>query len=325
MINPWDETWWQAGSTLNWWDAGVAARPAWMPDPDTARRALEHDPRQTARAIALIRSMRTIETGQLHALDPRLPATMRASLWMNLASCRLIDIGFPVTVNGQGGWGPRSGGFMAVRLPIHRTIDADARRIIRDPILLAGIGPTPWRGQRQYERHNLICTQLAIQARAHGWVTAGEAWCRFDRIVDDPLQGKGGPDLSLIGGHGALFVELTASTGIGIERKFMKWDRLLAHPRAARMQVVWVAAGHGGPDDRIMERIGGLAAGRARHHAVDGRRFDEWLEREAPDPGDPVPDSGWPHRDMRRLGRVFGMPDADRWRLPARLEAEWMG
>ena len=328
MFDAFDESWWSAGSALNWWDSHVADPPAWLPGREEALAWLERHAPVTGAALALIRSYRTCETSQLHELDPRLPADPRSTLWMMLAGMRLIDLGFPINVNGRGGWGPKNAGFMAVRLPVHHAIDPELRRLGLTPAEIADIGPGPLRGQRQYDRHNLICTGLAVRARRDGWLTAGEAWCRFDRICDDPIMGHGGPDLALIGEGLLVCVELTASTGQSLETKFRRWDRVLDHPACRNTHVLWLSAGRGDGNTGILERLDGLCAARPRQHAGDaasvmagGFMTDGWT----PSPGIPVPLDGWTGHDMDRLGRVFGLPNAASWRLPERMRGHWHG
>ncbi|MEE4091853.1 hypothetical protein V2E38_12770 [Bifidobacterium longum subsp. infantis] len=80
MFDAFDESWWSAGSALNWWDSRVADPPAWLPDREKALAWLERHAPVTGAALALIRSHRTCETSQLHELDPRLPADPRSTL-----------------------------------------------------------------------------------------------------------------------------------------------------------------------------------------------------------------------------------------------------
>lgn len=109
-----------------------------------------------------------------------------------------------------------------------------------------GPGSLDWRpnlrGQRQYDRHNLICADLAVARAAEGWRTLGEAWGRFDLICHDPLMGAGGPDLELIGENETVCIELTASMGQSLSAKFNRWARVLRHPGTERVHVVWLAA-----------------------------------------------------------------------------------
>lgn len=327
MFDALDERWWRAGSSLNWWDCALAEPPSWLPAPEPARAWLMRHPKPLTAALALIRSHRTCETSQLNALDPRLPGDARARLWMSMAACRLIDLGFPLRVDGRTAFGPHTA-WMGVRLPVHREISPELPRLGLSAVEIADIGPGPLRGARQYDRHNLIATGLAVKARSDGWLTAGEAWCRFDRICADPLMGGGGPDLALIGERDLVCVELTASMGQTLEDKFRRWDRVLAHRACDRVSVVWLAAGRG-PDNReILKRLGGLCDGRPRQHAADAA---DWMGRIAcvdgwePEPGSPVADDAWMRRDMTRLGRVYGMPAAGDWRLPERLAGRWIG
>lgn len=325
-FDPFDPTWWQAGTSLNWWDCRLAAPPAWLPDPTTARAWLDSHRGPALRMLGLTHSHRTLTTRQAHALDPGLPAGPRALAWLSLASLRLVDLGFPVRIDLGGGYSPRTAMFMAVRLPAHADIAPDLADLGFTPVETASLGPGPLRGMRQYDRHNLICASLAIHAREVGWLTCGEAWGRFDLLAHDPLMGHGGPDLQLVDGSGQVVcVELTASANQSLEAKFRRWDRMLAHPGCQDTHVCWLDASPGMVLETTLRR---LCAGRPRQHA--GRARDWMTAIRCDDGWAPVPQgrpdpSGWMRMDMDRLGERLGLPGAGSWRLPPRLEGLWLG
>lgn len=329
LFDPLDEQWWAAGTQLAWWDSALANRPAWLPGEVDARRFLMRDRDRMLRVLGLAHSMRTVTTGQLHALDNGLPSKGTAGLYLSMASVGLLDLGFPIPVDGRIGVAPRFAPFTAVRLPAHRTLTpSDVIPYGLNPVEAASIGPAPWRGTRQYDRHNLICSQLAIVLRAQGYGTAGDGWGRFDLMTHDPLAGRGGPDLELFGQH-LTCIELTASTNIQLEAKFRRWDRILAHDGMQDTHVVWLAAGRG-DNTAILKRLTNGCTERARQHAADTR---DWLQGNltthdgyTPQPPTTHPDpGGWMHDTMRTLGQRLGFPNADNWRLTTRLEGRWLG
>lgn len=328
MFDPFDETWWRAGASLNWWDSEFAEPTGWMPDPDRALAWLRAHRTAAVCALALLRSYRTCETGQLHGLEPMLPAAPGAMLWRSMASLGLVDLGYPINVDGRGAWFGPNAPFTAVRIAQHHTIRGRLAPLGLTPMETASIGPGTLRAQRQYDRHNLITTGMAVSARSAGWLTAGEGWCQFSRITGDGEDGEGGPDLALMGETDLVFVEMTASMGLTLESKFRKWDRILDHPAAGRIHVVWPAGGRGRGAAEIVRRLDGLCADRPRQHAADAAEWTRTLacrDGFAPAPGRPRSPDRWGHRDMARLGAVYGMPAAGSWRLPERLSGRYWG
>lgn len=318
-----DERWWHGDSTLTWFVPGMGPAPDWAPDPTEAWQRLERRRPLVLAALALTAAYRTATTRQLHALDPRLPARGNANLWLDLHAAHLIDLGFPLTGGTRMRATPTTAPFTAVRITIMRAINRLVDRLDPTPVERLMLPPGTLRGQRQAARHNLIATQLAVTARHDGWLTAGEAWCAFRRITGVKNDGDGGPDLAIIGDTVVLFIELTASTNMQLEKKFTRWDQRLARDHMGFAHVVWLDAGHG-PNRGILRRLEHAVADRPRMHA--GVAVD-WLEHipQPWTPGHPEPPDGWMHRDMRRIGRQLGFPNAGAWRLPARLEGQWAG
>lgn len=322
-----DDWWWLAGSSLNWISAAIGIRPAWMPC-DGAMERLRRRRTATISAVRLLAGYRTLETRQAHALDPSLPASPKSAFWLDMLGAGLCEPGFPIAVDGRQAATPHSADWMAVRLPPHEDIMPRlSRALALTPPELAtlapcrGPGSLDWRpnlrGQRQYDRHNLICADLAVARAAEGWRTLGEAWGRFDLICHDPLMGAGGPDLELIGENETVCIELTASMGQSLSAKFNRWARVLRHPGTERVHVVWLAAARtvGG----IPERLAALSAERPRQHwavAEDWRDSPVCPDGFAPKPGTPPEPYDWMRADMDRVGEAVGLPSAGSWKRP---------
>ena len=282
---------------------------------------------RTISAVRLLAGYRTLETRQAHALDPSLPALPKAAFWLDMLGAGFCEPGFPIAVDGRQAASPLSADWMAVRLPPHEDIMPRWRRPLDlTPPELAtlapcrGPGSLDWRpnlrGQRQYDRHNLICADLAVARAAEGWRTLGEAWGRFDLICHDPLMGAGGPDLELIGENETVCIELTASMGQSLSAKFNRWARVLrhparnapcglarrrphrrGHPRAARRPVRGASAPALG-DRRGLAGLPGLP-GRLRPGARHAAGAYDWMRA-----------------DMDRVGEAVGLPGAGSWKRP---------
>lgn len=238
-FDPTDPQWFPMDTEFAWWDSTHTETPPWFTTPGTAVRRLTHDTRWL-RTLALTHSYRTITTDQLHRLDTGLPARPDALLYRDLATMRLVDLGWPKTVNGRWQATPNTARLMALRLPKFHDITGTLTTLGVDPFTIGRLGPRPLRGIRQYDRHNLICTELACRFHARGTRTLGEAWGRFDMLFHDPQAGRGGPDLNILRGDGLVIcVEATAST-TGIRDKINRWNHLLdLHPRAGII-VCWL-------------------------------------------------------------------------------------
>lgn len=314
MFDPLDDAWWTAGSSLNWWEPGIGVRPPWLPDAEAASARLRRRLPTVVAALSLAHQYRTCTTGQLNALDPSLPASAAASLWLDMAGCSLIDLGYPMALNGRNAGTPRTAPWMAVRLPTHGRIEKRLEALGCTPVQVASIGPGPLRGARQYDRHNLVCSQLAVEAGRTGWRTAGELYGRFSLMTGDAAMGNGGPDLILFGEGRTLCVELTASANLGLKDKFERWDRVLAHPGSDRLEVWWLDATRG-PDDPLLSTLAHLCADRPRQHAAPAAGWVDSL----PGPGTPSRPSDWVRATFDRIAVAFGFPASAGWRIPEAL------
>lgn len=317
-FDPLDDMWWRMGATLNWWDSTLGHPPAWMPDQSEARERLSHRRPLLLRALALIHEHRTATTGQLNQLDPRLPARPDSRFWLDMLAARLIDYGYPFKPDGRTACTPRTIPWMAVRLPTHTQIEPVLEAMGLNPVQIASLGPGPLRGARQYDRHNLICTDLSVRARQAGWHTLGEAYGRFTLLTGDMMAGNGGPDLILMGEQVRVCVELTASANMALESKFRRWDRILAHDTCAATHVVWVNAARTGS---LLTTLDAYCQSRGRQHAADISQWREhWTCTDGwqPQPGNPRPaDPQWCRATLTRMAAMFGIPSLEDWNLPA--------
>ena len=201
-FDPFDDRWWVAGSSLNWISADIAYRPKWMPC-DGATERLRGRRAQVLAAIRLMASYRTLETRQAHRLDPSVPGSPSSAFWLDMLGAGLCEPGFPIAVDGRQAASPYSAAWMAVRLPVHGDILPRLDAFDATPPELATLAPCrepgskDWRpnlrGQRQYDRHNLICTQLACARAAEGWRTLGGGVGPVRPDLPRPADGQGRP------------------------------------------------------------------------------------------------------------------------------------
>jgi hypothetical protein len=327
-FNPLEDRWWRAGAWLNWWDSTVDGYGdvPWVPSRRDALDTFARDKGRILHALGLVWSYRTVETGQLHALADELPAEAWRAPYPAMFRLGLADLGFPVQVSGVPRVGVRSAPFTALRLPVYTT---DLRRALArlgcNPVEIASIGgDNRLRGRRQFDRHNLISTALAVAARRRGWLTCGEAWGSFAMLTGDPTRGAGGPDLQLVGSDMRVCVETTASGHQSLQGKIERWDRILALDSCRDVHVLWLDCAR----DSLMAQVEGLIAGHARMHAARASDFldtfacsDGW-EPTAGTPVEPVP---WMRVTMRDIGSRLGLDAAGSYRLPPALRGMWLG
>lgn len=318
MLNPIDPTWWQAGSQLNWWDCTLGSKPGWLPDTKQAHHRIKQRLHLVLQALALIHEYRTIETSQLHELNPKLPRQAKASLYRDMAALQLIDVGYPISVNARTAASPYRAPWMAVRLPIHARIESQLEQLEVNPVQMIALGPGPLRGARQYDRHNLICVDLAIQARQQGWLTYGELYGRFSLITSDPLMGSGGPDLILKGEHTIISIELTASANMGLEAKIKRWQQQLSHPACKTMHVCWLDASN----NHLLTKLEALTVNQPHMHVTTVTAWKQTMtctDNFQPQPGTPQPPRHWMRTNLNNIAQAFGFPNSNTWHIPASL------
>lgn len=326
-FDPLDNGWWRAGAWLNWWDSSRDNSDiGWVPDAGRARAYVTRHRRVALSALGLAWSYRTVETGQMHALDPRLPADGGAMLWRSLFALSLLDVGLPVMVGSRMSTTPGAAGFTAVRLPAYvKDIRPTLEELGYNPVEIASVGGMgSLRGRRQYDRHNLVTAQLAVAARRRGWMTCGEAWGSFAMLTGDPLRGQGGPDLQMVGPSMRVCVETTASGHMELAGKTEQWKRMLALDSCADVHVVWLECSR----VNLLNQIEGHIADSPRMHAARAADFlknfvctDGW----SPEPGDGVEPRDWMEPVMADIGARLGLPAAGSFRRPSALKGLWLG
>lgn len=318
MFNPFDTRYWQVGSQLAWWDSTFADIPSWMPKSEAESRQYLLDHRKaTWNLIRLLLSFRTATADQLHQLVSILPSSAHAKLYMAAARCRLIDLGFPLNINGITVVTPYRADFTAFRLPTHRRMESEVARLGLNPAQLAALGPFPLRGARQYDRHNLIATHIGVAGLQRGWRVTGEAWGRFDILSNTPGAGGGGPDLQLFDRTRILCIELTAST-TSVDEKIEAWSRKLLLPHMQRAQVLWLCAGFDDSIQTIMTRK--VGDNHPRMFVADAQDFAQTFSANdgtvfTAQPYETDPDD-WMHTNFARLGERFGLDDMGQWSIP---------
>lgn len=266
-VDPYWDQLWVPGSQANWTTAFAeryrrqhgttpGVPPRLLMDDDEYFRLLTTNRGRSYRQAAwsVMHAYRTVTAEQLAALTGNLgfldhrSAPLAASF-----AADLIDMGwFPV---------PRQ--FNRVkpdRNTLYRPANTDVFHRLIVPTLtgpewLTITGGQPWSSGGQYDRHNVLGTELALRAAEHLPIGAvlGETFSSVDLLLGSGL-GKTikKPDNRRADGvivrHDGLRIayEITATASRGLERKIRRWCQALAnHPlEASGLVVVFIAAPH---------------------------------------------------------------------------------
>ena len=167
--------------------------------------------------------------------------------------------------------------------------------------LLAVTAGTPWGSGSQFDRHNLIATELGL--RIAQWCpgaasVVGELLSRVKMMVPDIGAGNSrAGDLTIVRKDGLrIVVEITASTGQSAANKIERWAQALVEDKSGSLVVLFVETAH--PDEAnttsnyLRNKI--LAAARSDIDMVAAKvlnrmftvRWDDWF----PEPGRVSPD-----------------------------------
>lgn len=319
-MNPFDMRFWQAGSQLAWWDSKLADPPRWLPSREEAQAYIEAHKVDMWHLLRLLVAFRTMETGQIHALVPRLPASKHGKLYLCAARLGFCDLGFPIRVDGTGRVNPFLADFTALRLPKSERIEKQVKALGFSPMHMQALGPFPLRGTRQYDRHNLIATHLAVAAKQRGFSVAGEAWGRFDLMTGIAGTGGGGPDLEMIDETQILCVELTASVTM-IDEKIRVWEHNLLLPNMEHVHVLWLCAGFTPDIQTVMEHK--IGDNKPRMHVADAREFAQTFTTSDGTVFSCTPQQvdayDWVRANFARLGSRFGLDNMGEWSIPQGL------
>lgn len=285
----WDELWpwnssasWSMGYTERWHHErnGRRVNAKFLLAEKEALRKLTANRGRSRRLAAwsVLHSYRTVSseqlaafTGNLSMLDPH-SAVLAPSFALDL-----IDIGFYATP-----WGREPG--PQRRDLLFRPSSTDVFDKLIEPTLtgpewLTVTGGQRWTSGGQYDRHNLLATELLLRLAEYAPIGAvlGEKYSTVDLLAGSGLGKKvrkpdnRSADGTMVRQDGLrVAFEVTANASRGLESKVRRWAQIISERplEASGLVVVFVAAGH--PD-----RTRGKNARRAVYETV-GRVLREF-------------------------------------------------
>ncbi|WP_026552862.1 hypothetical protein [Arthrobacter sp. H20] len=260
----WDKLW-APGSTANW-VSGSMERTRVDIDPSRTNKRLMMERAEALRLLNInqgraarlagwscLDSWRTLSaeqmaamTGSLSYLDPRC-SSVAASF-----SLDLTDIGkFPMATHRDVGLGRR----VLYRPGTSNAFDDLIKPTLTWPEWVSVTGGYPWSHGGQYDRHNLLATEIALRAAEYLPVGAvlGEKFATVDllagsglgKTVKKPDQRRA--DGIIIRPDGLrIAYELTATASASFESKVRRWAQILADRplETSGLVIVFVAASH---------------------------------------------------------------------------------
>lgn len=356
-LDPYWDGLWGAGSAASWLSVSLARRQAAaglgrLPkgldiDADTAVESLRSS-RGRASRLALMGSIfsyRTVTAEQAAAITgDRTLARSTSPIPANMFASSVLDLG--VFSNGLVETD------LAGRGAVYRPGKGDAfDEHVKDHLSWAEwisiTGGQKWTAASNYDRHNILCTELALRLAEFTDVgtVLGERFSSVDllagsgigqpEMVNDQRAG----DLSVVRSDGMRIVfEMTANTGTHFSNKVRKWAELLATrpfetsgltvvfvviqhpermadddgyiPRARTYQAIAAATKEfpGSVRDRVAERMG-VATWREWFPAR-GKVHDAFFTLRVDRPTGPAGDRLWEPADMLDADGPLGVPFA---------------
>lgn len=233
--------WWK-GSMGSWWSADDARRartfprhlPSWLrvDEADARRRVLLTRNRETVmRVVAALDQWRTMTVQQLEAHTDRLGlADGRSPILAALWGAGLVDVCIM-------GVGPVDRASVLVRPGVSAAGFAELERSLTVAEWLSITAGLPLDSDRQYTRHNVLATELALRLAEYGHVgtVLGEklstmallGWESLGEKAPATVHSAG--DLTIVRPDGLrIVVELTATRGAGSNGKVARAVRVLA-------------------------------------------------------------------------------------------------
>lgn len=247
---------WTVGSTARWRSLstmrrrealGLAVRKAqeraWSQQEAIEQILAARRQRRLAH-VAAVNLWRTMTTEQLAAMTGTVTLARRRSLEVDLLfAAGLVQKGRFVLDDAKG---RRAPGLLRPD-PMTRLEPFTSRLSYREWVgLTAG---QPWRWGSQFDRHNLIATELALRVAEHCGVAAvfGEALAALDVLTrsGEPALAARAADAVLVRRDGLrIALEVTAHAGVTFAGKVSRWARTLAQDRSGSLVVVFVDAAH---------------------------------------------------------------------------------
>ncbi|GAB3176027.1 hypothetical protein GCM10027059_50260 [Myceligenerans halotolerans] len=243
--------WVSAGDARRQSDAGVARLPwflrgtrddglSFMRARAAARRAM------VLAGLGAVDQWRTMTTEQLAAMTRFTSLASRANPWLRTGfSAGVLDVGAFGTPLPQGQDDPRR---RLVRPAQSAVFDREVAPWLRFEELVSVTGGIPWDARRQFDRHNILATELGLRVAelCDIGTVLGEKLSTLDLLLQlppgatTPRSRAQSADLTIVRRDGLrIAVEITASANRNLRRKVERWARTLSrNPLAASGLVV---------------------------------------------------------------------------------------
>lgn len=279
----WDKLW--APGSVAVWSTGSMERTLAHTDPSRANRRFMMKPAEAKRLLninqgrasrlaawSIVDSWRTATAEQVAALSgSELLLDPACSNIAASASLDLLDVGsFPSAIHRNPGLGRRS----LYRPGRSDTFERDIKPTLTWPEWVSVTGGTDWSSGGQYDRHNVLATELAIRAAEYLPIGSimGEKFATVDLLAGTGLgrtvkkADNRRADGVIVRQDGMrIAFELTATASASFENKVRRWAEILTERplETSGLTILFVAVahpdrlGHKGKDPRneIYRRI----------------------------------------------------------------------
>lgn len=246
-IDPYWAALWGQGSNAAWvtadtarrqLDAGIATLPArlHLDEKQAWERILGVRLSRYLDVLAVLDVWRTVTAEQLAAILQRDDlGTGRSPIMADLFAAGLIDVGiFHSALN-------TSDTRATLYRPARTTVfDRRLKPLLTRAEWISVTGGHEWESGSQFDRHNLLTSELILRAAEQNEVAAvmGEKLSSWDLLAHsgagfDPASGRPRhADGTIVRTDGArIAIEMTASTGVSFEAKVRRWASLLSNRR----------------------------------------------------------------------------------------------
>lgn len=265
-LDPYWDGLWASGSTASWVnvetarrqrESGLARMPAFLDsDPDAAweKFTSAYNWRRKLEVLGALGSWRTLSGEQLAAMVGAPSLAGRSEIMDSAIGCGLVDAGI------------FTNGLVRTRLTSRaKLFRPAATRVFADrlaplltypeTVLVTGGGPYSSGGQ--FDRHNLLTTELALRLAEFAPIGAvlGESFSTLDLLVGTGIGNPGTrharrtADATVVRSDGMrIAIELTASVSPGFEEKVQRWALVLAENPMSTSGLTVLFVGAPAPD-----------------------------------------------------------------------------